>query len=666
MRCDDALVAVSLRADGEWPDAALDGLDRHVATCGRCRTFDEDVHRLRSALRVEPIVRAPDIASAVIGQLRGEEAQAEEQARTEEEARAESPVTTLATTPAERTRPEGPAAPPRAVPAASPRRHRTLVAAAVAAVAGMVAGATFVGLGGSPRSPAAAEIPERILAAQHRITALDSRLTITEAGTGVGDDERTFAARLSYRAPETLSLTVDETTPGIARRDRASGGLIVDGDGWWQSIARRCTPAEGRVRCPTGPVAWSRSVSGREPFSDAAPVPLELVSPVDSFASAAAPPAAGARTIAGRSALGVTVSAAQVDPLLSGLGAAVALTPVHPTDPVELWLDADRLVPLALTVRAGDGADRSRWAAAVGAPDRPGAVVLRVETGEVAINRSDRGSPTERGGVPGAAEDRATVRANAGFRPAPADDPVLAAVPEPVDLPAGLRPYRSGVVTTTPDGPAVGVRSWSDGRAWLTVRATADWRGVRLFGDLGPDVVPVDLGAAGVAHASSDGRRVAIHTARLDVVVAGSLPSDDLRAVATGLGLVGRPLPPQWAEAATATLAEAADRVPGLLTFRRADGFAVEPAIRIDGDIVTEVRAGPGARAVALTQRPATALPPPSAGDETGVTVRGAAGRYSAERGELEWVEDGRAVSLRAGSLGLSELLALAERLEPA
>jgi hypothetical protein len=78
------------------------------------------------------------------------------------------------------------------------------------------------------------------------------------------------------------------------------------------------------------------------------------------------------------------------------------------------------------------------------------------------------------------------------------------------------------------------------------------------------------------------------------------------------------------------------------------------------------VYAGPGTRGFALTQRPSPSLPPPSSGDEIGLDVRGTTGRYSQQRGEVEWVEGGSAVSLRSDTLGLAELLTIAGHLEPA
>ena len=105
--------------------------------------------------------------------------------------------------------------------------------------------------------------------------------------------------------------------------------------------------------------------------------------------------------------------------------------------------------------------------------------------------------------------DRAPAQPRTSAPPAAPDLPAW--------LPAGFRPYRSGVVGGA-GGPRVTVRTWTDGRAWLKVRATGDWPGGRLFGDLGPLVRPLALGA-GVAYASEDGGRVAVHGDAVDFVV---------------------------------------------------------------------------------------------------------------------------------------------------
>ncbi len=655
VRCDEAQVAASMQADGELTDgAARQALADHLVTCAECRQFGRDVERLRSHLRVEAVGHAPDLGPSVVARLRA--------------AAVEAPATSAGTTADDRTVPRvvtrarGAGRADRRVAWAG--RRPAAVAAAIALVAGVAAGATFVGLGTRPRSPAAADVPDLVMGAQQDVVALDARLRITEtgiAGPAGGAAIRSFDAHLAYRAPESLALRVREVTPGRAAAEGVEGDLVVDGDRWWQRSSRRCSPTAGLVLCPDAPVTWVRAVTGREPFSPATPVPLDLVTPVDSFALAATPAGLGTSTVAGHPAVGVVVPAAQVAPLLDGLRAAIDLRPIHPTDPVELWLDRERGVPLALAVRAAGGPERQRWATSVGATESAGDVILTATATSAEVNGTvtpDAFDPP--GGAP------APSPVDAGFR-ADRDGTVgegTVEAPRPAHLPAGFRPYRSGTVVTQ-GGPSVGVRTWSDGRAWVSVRATTGWPGGRLFGDLGPDVRPVDLGPAGVGYATSDGRRIGLHTARADIVVGGSLPAGRIEDVAADLGVVGRTVPDDWDEAATATLDEAAATLPGLLVAPRTEGFG-PAAVRIDEGTVTQAHAGAGRRHVTLTQRASEALAPPSAGDEFGVRVRGTDGRYSQQGGELEWTEDGLAVSLRSDTLALDELVALARSLVPA
>jgi hypothetical protein len=57
-------------------------------------------------------------------------------------------------------------------------------------------------------------------------------------------------------------------------------------------------------------------------------------------------------------------------------------------------------------------------------------------------------------------------------------------------------------------------------------------------------------------------------------------------------------------------------------------------------------------------------LAPPVDVDARGVEVRRTTGRYSPERGELEWTENGITIALRSQSLSLGELLRIADHLE--
>jgi hypothetical protein len=676
VRCDDARRALSAAIDGDdagSPPAAVDAMRAHVSGCGACADFEDTLLGLRTQLRVEAVDAAPDVVDAVVRRVRA--------------------LPTPPPVPIERRRGEG-------------TRERYLWATtalwagrgaiSAAAAVGFLAGATFVGLGGDGTAPAAADLPARLATAQTAVQSLTADIEVVEFGRPDRDGTRQFAGRLVYGGPEDLRLTLTETSRS---RDRARGGgapgdgdvqLRVDGDRWLLDSVRGCMPAPGRAACPDGAARVVQAVTGRAPFSEAAPVPLELVAPVESFAFAPDPPSLGERDIAGHRAVGVRATAAQLARFLEQLSPAGDLRAVHPTDPVEMWLDRDDLVPLALDVYAAEGPERERWAATQGYDDRPGEPVLSFAADEVQVNAgadvdADAGADDADGDVdpdvgvdadadtgagPEASADRDGVtllstgtpeqhETDEGFV---AGDATL--VPVPAGLPAGFSPTRSGTIRA-PGGPTVEVQAWTDGRAWVKVEATAEWRAEHLFGGLGAAVRTVDLGDAGRGYLSADGRRVAVHTDGLDVVLTGSLPTDELVDLAAGLGVHGIATPDGWREASATTLTRAAGRVPHLLSAATdgVDGFG-RPAVRlVPDDTVTQVFAGPGDRGFVLTQRATPDLPPP-ADDTLGVEVRGHAGRYSAEQSLLEWSEGGSALSLTSATLTLPELLDIAATLQ--
>ena len=619
------MAELSAAADGELAAGRAGTLEAHLAGCPACRAFQARLGTLRRRLRFEPMGAVPDVAPRVLETIRSAASQRR-------------------------------GGFPRAWSAELGRRRRMLPVAA-AFLCGVVLGATFIGLGrGGPGQVAMADLPGRVVAAQRALRSLAADVSLVERGWQPSVPERRFTGRLRYRAPEQLALTLTDRTayPSAAWR-RADLSLVVSGDRWWTSGQRAC-PAEALPDCaPATPRV--RLVERREPFAEATPVPLDLVTPVRSFTPTGAGTPLGMRRVAGRAAVGVAVPAAQAAPLLAGLAPAGAgnLRALHPADRVELWLDQVALVPLAVAVTAAPGAARRAWAADRGYGDRPGQVVLELTLSRVSLNR-----PLEAGAFP-APPPGAEIE-DAGFRDMAPGGPGLAAAPVPAWLRAGFRAYRAGVAGGV-SGPTVAVRTWTDGRAWVKVRATRNWPGGRLFGDLGQLVRPASLGA-GVAYWSEDGSRVAVHGDGVDLLVTGSVSGADLARVAASLPVTGRPVPAGWAEAATSTLPEAVAADQGLRVPRDLRGFA-PPAVRVDGRTVTLAYAGPGAQGFLLVQAPGDRLTPPLDDDPVGVRVRGRDGRWSPGRGELEWVEGHRVLTLRSNTLPLEELLTIAASLEP-
>ena len=638
MRCDEARRTVSLVVDGEDVDADARAMRSHLSGCDACTGFEDLVLGLRTQLRVEAVDTAPDVVEAVLRKVRA--------------------IPTAPPVPLERRRADG-----------SPERYMWPVAAlwagrgaiSAAAAIGFLAGATFVGFGDGSDTPAAADLPQRVAAVQSAVTSLAADVRLTEYGRPDRSGSRVFTGHLRYGGPENLQLTLEESARS---RDRVRGSgapgdgdvsLSVTGDRWMLDSVRGCTPTPGRAACPDGATRVVRAVTGRAPFSEAAPVPMELVSPVESFSLAGTPTSLGERTISGRHAIGVRVTAAQVARFVEQLSPAGDLRAVYPTDPVDMWLDRDDLVPLELVVYAGDGPERERWATMQAYDDAPGDRILAFTATDVRLNdEAPAPSATETFFYAGNPELSQT---DEGFEAGEAP-----AVPVPAALPATYRASRSGT-SQTARGPTVEVRSWTDGRAWVKVEATRDWTAGHLFGGLGAAVRTVDLGAGGRGYLSAEGRKVAVHTDDLDVVVTGSVPTDQLLELAGSLGVRGVATPEGWRESDATTLARAAARMPRLLAAGGIAGFG-RPAVRLaSGDTVTQVYAGPGDRGFVLTQN-ATPELPPSADDTLGVEVRGRPGRYSAEQSLLEWSERGSSLSLTSPTLSLTELLDIAATLK--
>ncbi|HWL50405.1 MAG TPA: hypothetical protein VNT92_11045, partial [Acidimicrobiia bacterium] len=343
-------------------------------------------------------------------------------------------------------------------------------------------------------------------------------------------------------------------------------------------------------------------------------------------------------------------TAAQAAALIDGLISDGNWREVHPTDRVELWLDGTALVPLAMDVYPADTADRRLWAVRHGYVDSPDTPFLEVSWTEVTVNDTRQ---IELPAPPAGADE-----SSYGFRDGEVDG---LSVMNPSNVPDGMTLHRTGIVDTGA-GPSVSVATWSDGRAWLKVRWTDDWDGNRLFGDLGALVRQVPIGT-GVGYLDERGEKVGIHGVDIDVALMGSLPTGDLVDLAASLDVVGVAIPDIWAESGTATAQTASDDVEGLLIPRGLEGFGA-PTIRSDVGVVTLAYAGAGNRAFLLTESGDGRLSPPLEANVRAVDVRGVEGRYSPDRGLLEWVESGLTISITSTTMTVDELVAIAGMLQ--
>lgn len=535
---------------------------------------------------------------------------------------------------------------------AEERKPRLALRVAAAFLAGIIGGIAFIGLTPSPPSPmAAADVPAEVIAAQSLVTSLHAELSVIERGWNPEVTERRYTGSILFSSPESLRIEFEDETvyPSADWVPNHTTHVIDEDVEWSRAVARcprealpSCTPAEPRLE----------ATRNREPFPVVSTSALDVVVPVGGFVRAAEPTLLGHERRDGRVAIGIRVTAAQLDGLIDGLVGQGNWREFHPTDPVELWLDVETLVPLALSVYPADTADRELWAIRHGYTDETGEAVLEAEWRNVIVNDGDEIA------YPPPPAGAATI--DFGFVDEPPSAPDTLA---PSELPEGMTLHRTGTIQVG-SAPRVSTTTWTDGRAWLKLEWTRDWSGDRLFGDIGLPARQVAAGS-GVGYLNERGDRIGLHGSVTDAVLTGSLPTSELVAVAGSIGMAGQPVPPTWAEAATATLDEAREAIDPVLAPSALEGFAA-PAIRVESGSVSMSYAGAGNRGFVVTQTVGQALSPPLEAKMRGVTVRETEGRYNPELGVLEWMEGDLAVSLRSTSLSLAELLAIAESLEPA
>ena len=621
MRCERARLGLSVALDETIDDDEAGALRTHVADCPDCAAQERAWREVRRQLRVEIVGAMPDVAPRVLRAIA--------------------------------TAPRRPVARGWGARDWATRRWATWRLVPVPVVATFLAGALIgaaVMAVSRPAEVVAADLRARVLEAQRTLDTLDADVRIVERGWHPDVPTRKFRGTLRYRAPESVGLRMADETRYPSSRWRANDTDLVITEGRWWSRGPAACPVQLQPGCSLNQPRL-RALTQREPFATDSPAPLDVVLPARSFSVPTGTTRLRTGTVAGRSAIGLRTTVAEVTPILSGLRSVGNWRDLYPGDEVDVWLDGDHLVPLELTVRPAADAARSRWAAEHGYRDPPGTVLLDVSLSEVEVNRGLPGDS-----FPTAPKDARTR--DAGFV-ARSVAPTI--VPVPTRLPAGMRAYRSGLVTP-PGATAVGVRTWFDGRSWVKVRATRKLRAGSLFGDLGDVVRRVELGEAGVGYVGERGDRVALYGEAVDVVVEGSVAEADLRTVAAALGLRGLPVSGVRAAAGTGTVADAEAVLPGLLVVGRLDGFR-PPGVRIDDRVVTLDYAGAGTRGFRLTEAPGDILVPPLDPDVRGVEVRGTVGRYQPSTGELEWVEAGMVVSLRSTTLSLNELLGVSDRL---
>jgi hypothetical protein len=546
-----------------------------------------------------------------------------------------------------------------------------------------VAGAAVVSGGlilrRDPKVAGASEVPALVFASAPRVTSYAASFDITERGWRPDVAERSFRADVEFRAPEAFRIDLHDLTRYPATLPgRNDHSLRVLADRWSLTGPQAC-PAAAAPTC--GPVAnVERSFTGRAPFDADAPMPTDGVLPVIALAGSDRVAVLGPDVVLDRDALRVRAPAEQLAPLFEFFQQAGSWRPQYPSDPVDVWLDREAWLPLRFQVASAGGADREAWAAANGiGPEPPGTVVLQAEVTRFVLNEPTPNEPEDRFAGPSAsARDR-------GFVDAAGEALATAAGFEPLEPSntAGLDAYRSGSFRGTREA----VLSYARGLAWVRVHQTRTHRTPALFGNVGMLAEQVELPNGGVAFyepaGTRTGRRLSIHAEGWDLYLESNLPRADLLLVAGSIPVLGIDPPPSWntragpgdtlVERVTLGVAAARSGHDLLVPSGPVDGMDLAGALytstngREAGVTIVYRRAGFEAAGYGfrLHQAPGQPLPPPTGTDQIQQEVRGAMGRWSPTRHELEWVEDGVYHSAAAPGLDLESMLRLVAKLEP-
>jgi hypothetical protein len=659
MRCETARLALGEAMDERQSPRAE--AETHRRGCPSCTSFARRAWRVREVSRFEVAPPVPDLVPAIM-------------ARIEQEARRRRSAWPVPTQPH------------------APRRRRAprTVFERRAAVAGLAAGLItgfLLSAGGivpTERINTAAladEIPGHLVQAAVTLEGYRATFDITELHWTGDVPVRTFVANLAFLAPEGFRAQVSDTTDYPSDEwPRNDLLLVTDGRSWRASGPDPC-PQAALPACPRSSRS-DRSVTNRAPFDSQTPMPTDVIVPMTVLAASSRVEVSASGRVAGREAVAVELDYQDASPLFDYLRFLGSWRPFFPRDRVVVWLDGRTWFPLRYQVFPAPGAERATWAGQVGLPpEGPAAPVFNAEVRAVSTAPPSADLFASRPG-PRASDQ--------GFLDSPTEDPEdPAAGTRAPRRTAGLTLWRAGRFERTPSRPFdMSILAYTRGLTWLTVTEVQGWSQRHLFG-VGPFAQQVALGterAVGYYEpaTATEARRVAVHTADGEFLVASNLPRATLLSVAASLPVAGEARPAgwsihRWSNAVVEeglTPNDAIPRmsfqvlVPSILPsgYRAASATIVRtPAT--DGITIVYRRpaAELGGAGMLLYQSTGETLPPPTGDDEQMVQVAGTTGRWSPESHVLDWIDPhGVYRSLAGASFDLTTLLKVAASLVPA
>jgi hypothetical protein len=649
VKCDAAQREISTAMDERATLSAE--TEDHRRTCPICAQFDAGAWRIREVARFEVAPPVPDMVPAIMARVRDEEADR-----------------LLGWGP--------PASPVRGWLSWLVERRAAVVAAATGVILGLVlTSGGLVPVGRVNTEALASEIPHDLVRAASGLEGYQATFDIAESNWTKAVPKRRFVATLAFMAPESFRVRVKDTThypSGSWPRNDLS--LVTDGRTWEASGPDPC-PSTNLPACPTeGPV--TRSIVDRPPFDARAAMPSDIIVPMTVLAASDRVVVDGQDRVAGRDAIAVELTYQDATPLFQYLTFLGSWRPFFPQDRVVVWLDKGTWFPLQYKVFPASGPERSLWATQMGLPS---------ESAEDPVFEATARSLSTSAPSPKAFAVRPGAEVvDEGFLDDPLPSGPGSGCPHgsgPIQPCAtgGLRLYRAGRFPGSQLRPYTqSVLAYASGLAWLTVTRVDGWDQPAIFG-IGPFPETVKIpGRKGTGYylpaTSTEPRRLAIHSAKGEFLVATNLPRSRLLQTAASIPVRGLPQPVAWrvrqwsggvVEQGVARAKFALEGPAFLPTgYRR---VAVQTATSGKSTGVTFVYRRPAAEldgvGLVVYQASGQDLAPPNSPDDLTVMVGHSVARWSPEDHLLEWM-DGRIYrSITGPSFGLATIVRVASSL---
>lgn len=637
MNCSRARATLSERMDGERLSARqAAALDDHVASCLTCQAFRARAEKLRQSVRIRPAEEIPDLSERIMGSIEAETAPSVRRPRRR--------------------------APVRGTVG---RGHWTPVAAAL--VVGLIAGSVAVGgpwFRPSSNGVTADFVVKGVRVAARRLDAYQSSFSIIERGLP-GIAARTFSMQVAFASPGRYRLEVTDDTKYSDARTPTDLTFIANGTAMYR---------RGPLACPIV-IEPTECLPAREPvtvssaYATQVSLATNLVVPVDVLGNPGRLTITGMGTVLGRSAVRVELPFDRAEHTLFAFrDVGGTWRPVFAQDRVVLWVDDANWFPLRATVYPSTDPGRREWAQRYGLPDEdPSQPIIDLVATSIATTAPPAQDFVIPGGVVQPEVPESDLRREVGFAPL-----------KPGYL-ANLTPA-SAVVPPKDAGPSApeALLTYSSGVSYLRVGERQEAHADVPLGDADAAAEEVHLtnGVAYFQPATDDhGRRLTIHAGDRDLVLETNLPRDELLKIAATFPLTGEQLPRAWftekaggdsTEIVTLGQARRRTSFPVKLPATLPEGYVVSRVLltKVGGITGVTVTFRPsasdmGGEPIELHVEPASRLPVATLGVMK-VPVGDEQGWWTPDGAQLEWVQGGRYLSLRAPGLELSTVMAMA------